>query len=367
MAFEKLAWTAVAVGGGVSFAVVALTRGEPVNAAWLVVASVCIYFIAYRFYALFIVNRVLGVDPKRVTPAYRHNDGLDYVPDQPLRPVRPSFRRHRRGGPAGRAGARGADGLSAGHALDPRGRCLRRRGAGHDGAVPVHPAGRQVARRDDPHGDRSCGRKRRRRRDPPDLHHSAGCAGAGCGQCAEGQPVGRLRGVLHHPHRADHGPLQPLHPTRPDRRDVAHRRGAAAGGAHLRKDGFGDARAGGLVHSERADAGVDRHRLWLLGVGPARVAAACAARLSVDLPQGRNHFSARDRHRDRAARSRDAGGDQVRRRLRARLGGQPVPVPVHHHRLRVGVRLALAHLLGDLAEDDREREPDPLHRLRRRC
>ncbi len=77
---EKLMWTAVAVVGAISFAVVALTRGEPVNAAWLVVASVCIYFIAYRFYALFIVTQAYGVDARRVTPAYRHNDGLDYVP-----------------------------------------------------------------------------------------------------------------------------------------------------------------------------------------------------------------------------------------------------------------------------------------------
>lgn len=77
---EKLIWSAVAIAGAISFAVVALTRGEPVNAAWLVVAAICIYFIAYRFYALFIVSRALGVDPKRTTPAYRHNDGLDYVP-----------------------------------------------------------------------------------------------------------------------------------------------------------------------------------------------------------------------------------------------------------------------------------------------
>jgi carbon starvation protein len=76
----KLLWAGVAVLGAISFAVVALTRGEPVNAAWLVAASVCIYFIAYRFYALFITNRVLGVDVNRSTPAYRHNDGLDYVP-----------------------------------------------------------------------------------------------------------------------------------------------------------------------------------------------------------------------------------------------------------------------------------------------
>ncbi len=77
---EKLTWTAVAVLGAISFAVVALTRGESVNAAWLVTAAVCIYFIAYRFYALFIVNVALGADARRVTPAYRHNDGLDYVP-----------------------------------------------------------------------------------------------------------------------------------------------------------------------------------------------------------------------------------------------------------------------------------------------
>jgi carbon starvation protein len=76
----KLLWAAVAILGAVALGIVALTRGEPVNAAWLVVASVCIYFIAYRFYALFIANKVFGVDIKRQTPAYRHNDGLDYVP-----------------------------------------------------------------------------------------------------------------------------------------------------------------------------------------------------------------------------------------------------------------------------------------------
>ena len=53
---------------------------QSVNAAWLVIAAVCIYLIAYRFYALFIAEKVLGVDPTRWTPAYRHNDGLDYVP-----------------------------------------------------------------------------------------------------------------------------------------------------------------------------------------------------------------------------------------------------------------------------------------------
>src|SRR3989440_441873 len=76
----KALWTGIAVLGAASFAIVALNRGEAVNAAWLVVAAVCVYFIAYRFYGLFVAERALGVDGTRPTPAFRHNDGLDYVP-----------------------------------------------------------------------------------------------------------------------------------------------------------------------------------------------------------------------------------------------------------------------------------------------
>ena len=77
---DRLLWACVVCLGAVSFGIVALTRGEPVNAAWLVVAAVCIYVIAYRFYGRYIAAKVLQVDPKRQTPAWRHNDGLDYVP-----------------------------------------------------------------------------------------------------------------------------------------------------------------------------------------------------------------------------------------------------------------------------------------------
>src|SRR6202045_2172428 len=77
---SKLLWAAVIALGALSFGIVALSRGENVNAAWLVIAAVCIYFIAYRFYALFVAEKVLGVDRTRQTPAYQHNDGLDYVP-----------------------------------------------------------------------------------------------------------------------------------------------------------------------------------------------------------------------------------------------------------------------------------------------
>ena len=77
---KKLLWVAVTVLGAVALGVVALKRGEPVNAMWMVIAALCIYAIGYRFYGLFIANKVLGVNPARETPAYRHNDGLDYVP-----------------------------------------------------------------------------------------------------------------------------------------------------------------------------------------------------------------------------------------------------------------------------------------------
>ena len=77
---KKLLWVGVAVLGAVAVGIIALKRGEPVNAMWLVIAALCVYAIGYRFYGLFIANRVLGVNATRQTPAYRHNDGLDYVP-----------------------------------------------------------------------------------------------------------------------------------------------------------------------------------------------------------------------------------------------------------------------------------------------
>src|SRR6476661_8904558 len=72
----KLLWAGVATLGAVSFGIVALNRGETISAAWLVIAALCVYFIAFRFYALFIADRVLGVDPGRQTPAYRHNASI---------------------------------------------------------------------------------------------------------------------------------------------------------------------------------------------------------------------------------------------------------------------------------------------------
>ncbi len=77
---SKLGWTVFATVGAFAFAVIALQRGEPIGAIWIVIATVCVYTIAYRFYSQFIASRVLRLDPTRMTPAYKFNDGLDYVP-----------------------------------------------------------------------------------------------------------------------------------------------------------------------------------------------------------------------------------------------------------------------------------------------
>lgn len=76
----KLGWLMLSLTGAFAFGVIALQQGESIGAIWIVIAAVCVYIIAYRFYSLFIANRVLKLDVTRNTPAYKHNDGLDHVP-----------------------------------------------------------------------------------------------------------------------------------------------------------------------------------------------------------------------------------------------------------------------------------------------
>lgn len=77
---KHLVWIVLALLGAFALGYIALNRGEQINALWIVIAAICVYLIAYRYYGLFIAKRVLQVDETRMTPAIRHNDGLDYVP-----------------------------------------------------------------------------------------------------------------------------------------------------------------------------------------------------------------------------------------------------------------------------------------------
>ncbi len=76
----RLVWVLASLLGAGSLGMLALSRGEHVNALWLMTAAICVYLLAFRFYSLFIANRVLGLDPTRPTPAVALNDGLDFVP-----------------------------------------------------------------------------------------------------------------------------------------------------------------------------------------------------------------------------------------------------------------------------------------------
>ena len=128
---KYLIWTVLSVMGAFALGYIALNRGEQINALWIVVASVCVYLIAYRFYGLYIAKNVLAVDPTRMTPAVRHNDGLDYVPTD-----KKVLFGHRRGS-VSRAGSGGANGLFAGHDLAAGWRGFSRGGTGFHGALRV--------------------------------------------------------------------------------------------------------------------------------------------------------------------------------------------------------------------------------------
>lgn len=77
---QLLLWGTVSLIGATAFGVIALNRGETVNAVWLITAAIAVYCIAYRFYSRFLADRVMQIDDRRLTPAEKLSDGLDHVP-----------------------------------------------------------------------------------------------------------------------------------------------------------------------------------------------------------------------------------------------------------------------------------------------
>jgi carbon starvation protein len=72
-------WGMVALLGAVAVGTVAVQRGEPINALWLVVAATCCYALGYRFYSKFIAVKILALDGLRATPAERLENGRDFL------------------------------------------------------------------------------------------------------------------------------------------------------------------------------------------------------------------------------------------------------------------------------------------------
>src|SRR5579871_5834193 len=74
-----LFWVAISVVGASAIGMVAIHRGEPINALWLVAAATCCYALGYRFYSSFIAAKILAIDPRRATPAERLENGRDFL------------------------------------------------------------------------------------------------------------------------------------------------------------------------------------------------------------------------------------------------------------------------------------------------
>jgi carbon starvation protein len=77
---RALGWAIVVGAGAFALAMLALVRGESVNAVWFVVAAASVYVVGYRFYSAFLAARIFALDADHPTPAVRLNDGRDFVP-----------------------------------------------------------------------------------------------------------------------------------------------------------------------------------------------------------------------------------------------------------------------------------------------
>src|SRR5574341_2097863 len=75
-----LLWFAISVTGAGALGAIAVTRDEPINATWFIVAAGCIYLLGYRFYSAFIAARVMQLNDARATPAERLDNGRDFIP-----------------------------------------------------------------------------------------------------------------------------------------------------------------------------------------------------------------------------------------------------------------------------------------------
>ena len=358
-------WVVIALVGAVCWGILALSRGETVNAGWLLFAALASYAIAYRFYARFIQNRVLGTDDSRATPAERLNNGRDFEPMD----RRVLFGHHF----AAIAGAGPLVGpvLAAQMGFLP-GTIWIIVGVILAGAVQDMTILFFSMRRD----GKSLGQMAREEIGP------VGGAAAliavlsimvillavlalvvvlalaespwGSFSLAMTIPIALLMGVYMRFLRPGRVLEVSDHRRRaPDTRDLRGRLDLRV--LKLRR----------LLDVHPQPARLRPHRLRLRGLGIAGVAPSGPPRLPLGLHEDRDHSPARRRDSDHASTAADAQVHRVRlQRRRTRLRRRPLPVRVHHHRLRGALGVPRARGLGDHAQAHPERIPGAHDRLR---
>lgn len=76
---KKAIFAGIALLGAAAWTIIAVARGESVNAVWIVIAAVCTYIIAYRFYSRLIEYRVVKPRDDVATPGEIMENGKDYM------------------------------------------------------------------------------------------------------------------------------------------------------------------------------------------------------------------------------------------------------------------------------------------------
>ncbi|HEY7054422.1 MAG TPA: carbon starvation CstA family protein [Mycobacterium sp.] len=77
---HKIVFGVIAVLGALAWAVIAVVRGETVNAVWFVIAAICTYVVAFRFYARLIEMKIVKPRDDEATPAELLENDADYMP-----------------------------------------------------------------------------------------------------------------------------------------------------------------------------------------------------------------------------------------------------------------------------------------------
>ena len=297
-------WVGVGLLGGLSWVMVAIVRGETVNAMWFVFAAVCTYFIAYRFYSTS-SRKDAEAGTTGATPAEYNENGQDYMPTD----RRVLFGHHF----AAIAGAGPLVGpvLAAQMGYLP-GTIWIIVGVVLAGAVQDYLVLFFSMRR----GGRSLGQMAREQlgrvggiaaidRHARHHDHHRGDPRPGRGQRPRREPVGRLLGLDDHPDRPVHGRVPAVPAAGEGRRGLGHRVRAADGLHHRRRLGRRD-RVGRRCSPWTARRSPGDHRLRLRRRRAAGVAAARPARLPLDVHEGRHDRHARRRRSSSSARHQRA-------------------------------------------------------------
>ncbi len=341
-----LAWGAVSVLGAVCLGAIAISRGEPINSIWLVLAACCTYLVGFRFYAKFVAAKVMMLRDDRATPAERLNDGHDFEPTNKWILFGHHFAAI--AGPGPLVGPT----LAAQFGYLP-GALWIIIGAVVGGAVQDFVILFCSMRRD----GKSLGQMARE-----EIGKTGGftaliavlmimiillaVVALVVVNALKGSPWGTFTIVATMPIALFMGVY--LRYLRPGKVLEISAIGfvlvlaSIFAGQYVAESPTSRA----LVHLRAARPGDRDHHLRIPGQRAAGVAAARPARLPEHVREARRSADAGDRHPVRAPAVGASGVHAIRGRHRPDLRGQDLPVLLHHHRVRRDIRLSCADLIG---------------------